>query len=183
MSRKLRSDAIPMVGKRYGDWTVVEDRPPRVCPAGGYRRMVLCRCECGVVAEVSAQSLRVGDSRGCEESRRRHISESATQIRLATGESLREAAENYGIDRGTLYGRLKRGMTELQALRAAATMRGLTIDGRWRLLKDWLADIGISREAYRLRLMKGLTPEEAATTPKHPGGRDSLREKLDRRSA
>lgn len=61
MDRRYR---VPMVGKRFGRWTVIKPVPT---PPYHVQQTVwyLCRCDCGTEREVSGGSLRNGDSRSC----------------------------------------------------------------------------------------------------------------------
>ena len=49
-----------MIGKKFGNWTVVSRSYNR-----GQTLYYLCRCKCGVEKDVSGNSLRMGNSRGC----------------------------------------------------------------------------------------------------------------------
>lgn len=55
---------IPMIGKRFGRWIVLEQVPRpmyHVQQAAWYR----CRCDCGTVRDVNGATLRNGNSRSC----------------------------------------------------------------------------------------------------------------------
>lgn len=53
------------VGDSYGRYTVLREVVAKPTQFSGVKRRVECRCECGVVREVSLHHLRSGDSQSC----------------------------------------------------------------------------------------------------------------------
>ncbi len=76
----------PMLGRRFGRLTVVEQRESKKYPSGSKPSRWLCRCDCGRTKVVGGQGLRTGAIKSCgclnDESRRRG---------KAPGDSLRRA--------------------------------------------------------------------------------------------
>ena len=52
-------------GDRFGRWTVISEAENHMQPNGSVKKRYLCRCDCGNIKEVQAQSLRNGDSTSC----------------------------------------------------------------------------------------------------------------------
>lgn len=52
-------------GDRFGRWTVIGEAENHIQPNGSVKKKYLCRCDCGNVKEVQAQSLRDGNSVSC----------------------------------------------------------------------------------------------------------------------
>jgi hypothetical protein len=50
-------------GQKFENWTVLEEKTVRV--NGRKRRLILCRCVCGLQKEVHMNSLRAGQSTNC----------------------------------------------------------------------------------------------------------------------
>ena len=55
-------------GERYGKLTVLSESEPRILKSGIERRIITCKCDCGVVKDILLNSLRQGKtiSCGCE---------------------------------------------------------------------------------------------------------------------
>lgn len=53
-----------LIGKKFGRWTVIDYAPPDIYSGKRHLRW-LCRCDCGTVRSVKAQSLKRGASKSC----------------------------------------------------------------------------------------------------------------------
>ncbi len=88
---------------------------------------------------------------------------------LANGVHVPRIAEQHGICRGTLRGRLERGESLESALARpiASRARYLTLNGRTQRLQDWCRELGIHSATLLERLNSpAWTLERALTTPK-----------------
>lgn len=54
----------PMIGKRFGRWTVLE-RVPRPQFTASQAAFYLCRCDCGTERVINSATLRSGSSKSC----------------------------------------------------------------------------------------------------------------------
>lgn len=52
-------------GDRFGRWTILSEAESHIQPNDSAKKMYLCKCDCGNVKKVQAQSLRSGDSVSC----------------------------------------------------------------------------------------------------------------------
>lgn len=57
----MARNAVPFIGIKAGMLLVIKDLGIRK----GYKRFVLCQCDCGKVAEVSLSNIRTGHTRSC----------------------------------------------------------------------------------------------------------------------
>lgn len=65
ISRERLGDREDLVGRRFGQWLVIEESAKRRYPGGGSSRMWLCQCECGTTSVVASSMLKQGISRSC----------------------------------------------------------------------------------------------------------------------
>lgn len=117
----LRPDnkTVEMVGKRYGNLTVIalagRKDLGRLSYHDGHRvriLLVLCKCDCGNLWTTPAYQVRQGRTRRCDECRqersadynRKHLS-----VKLPNGETIGTVALASGIDLDTVYHRWLRG--------------------------------------------------------------------------
>lgn len=106
----MRSDAIPMVGKRYGALRVIADLPHRRYPSGFKVRMVLVRCDCGRVYEACAPDVRYRlRKHGCVDCRPENGVSAVRSVRLPDGRSIAQIAKASGLRLDTVYHRYIRG--------------------------------------------------------------------------
>lgn len=66
---------IVLTGRRFGRWVVLGKV---VKPKGVYGVRWLCKCDCGTVAEVSSERLRIGKSKSCGCYRREWATQEST---------------------------------------------------------------------------------------------------------
>ena len=52
-------------GERYGNLTVIGDTEPSIGSNGVNKRMITCQCDCGVIKDVSLNSVRLGNTTSC----------------------------------------------------------------------------------------------------------------------
>ena len=56
---------IDLTGQKFGRWTVINRAENKVLPSGQKRTMWHCQCDCGNEKDVSADSLKSGQSKSC----------------------------------------------------------------------------------------------------------------------
>lgn len=54
-----------LIGQKFGMLTIIDDMPPKIRNDGSKVRMVKCRCDCGNVKVIRAESLTSGDTKSC----------------------------------------------------------------------------------------------------------------------
>lgn len=75
-----------LIGQRFGRLVVIDEAPRQLAKRGDYyRTRWLCRCDCGNVLEVNANSLKNGSSKSCGCLRRELESERATKHGFTKG--------------------------------------------------------------------------------------------------
>ena len=84
---------------------------------------------------------------------------------------LSEWADKLGINKGTIYLRLRKGWPlEKVLVKGREPVRLLTYQGETLNLSQWSRKLGLSSKAVHLRLSKGWSVEEALSTPRIPSG-------------
>lgn len=164
---------IDLTGQRFGKWTVlgrdVEGRP-------GTRWFT--RCDCGHEASLNSQALRLGLTTQCEGCRchwrvgqklgmRTLISQSNGQWISRCDECGARTCSSPKQLEGHDCRRCRQYDDEHG--------RMVTVNGETHNLAGWARKLGISREAVRLRLERGMSPEAACTTPRAGSGGIRLR--------
>src|SRR6266542_1471662 len=103
-----------------------------------------------------------GASRGCRRCMGRRIART-----LGTGETVLEAAARAGMPVSRLRHRLHAGWTLERALTARRRPGLVTVGGVTRTVREWCRRVGITHQAFSLRVARGMTREQAATWPRH----------------
>jgi hypothetical protein len=101
-----------MVGKRYGDLTVLAEGPRVTFADGGMQRTVRVRCKCGTEWEPQAQHVRQGSTRRCPEcaGRRKAVrGRTSMSVKLPDGWTIAQIALAYSLPLDTVYARWRRG--------------------------------------------------------------------------
>jgi hypothetical protein len=117
-------------GDRYNMWTVIREVEPTEYHNGKRRivvRFALCKCDCGVKAEVSLKNLRSGQSKSC----------GCEQIRAAHENlvNAHKAVTKHGLSKhhlaGVYYGMLQRCYREESVEYHNYGGRGITVCDEW----------------------------------------------------
>lgn len=79
-------------GERYGKLTILFESEPKLLKSGIERRVMTCRCDCGVVKNISLNSLRQGKtiSCGCEHKIKTSLYHSTQKKLIFTNDELKE---------------------------------------------------------------------------------------------
>lgn len=104
-------NALALIGKKFGRWTVLAINPPTV--KGGTEYSYKCRCDCGVESVVRSNPLRTGRSKSCgcinrERSRASakhgHARKGCVSSEWKTWHGMRERCNNASNPAYRLYG-------------------------------------------------------------------------------
>jgi hypothetical protein len=169
--------ALDMTG-RFGQLTVVSYSRTVRYPGGGTQRYYLVRCTCGEQFELQGCHLRHGSAgrkpqRMCPRCGWRSSAESRAKLarRLSNGETVREASKRTGLSMAAINRRLalgwslERAFSPMRPRQATITVGGVTLP-----TGEWLRRTGITAEAFRQRVLHGMSREEAATAPRASNG-------------
>lgn len=137
------------VGERYGRLSVVRDLGTRL-EGSSYRRVYLCRCDCGAEFEAVGKRLRTGQTKSCGCLQR----ESFDQF----GERNAKRERTHGH---TTHGHRSRTYRSWESMRRrclSATAvdypryggRGITVCAEWASFEQFLADMGERPERMSL---------------------------------
>jgi hypothetical protein len=82
-------------GERYGKLTILSESEPRIMKSGFEKRIMTCKCDCGVVKDILLNSLRQGNtvSCGCEHKIKTSLYNSTQKKLLFTNQELIELRE------------------------------------------------------------------------------------------
>lgn len=58
-------DLSYMIGKKFGNLTVIQRTENHITPSGQKKAMFICKCDCGNYKTVSSQSLKTGRTKSC----------------------------------------------------------------------------------------------------------------------
>lgn len=85
------------IGDKIERWTIIDFANSKIQPSGQVKKYYLCRCECGNIKGVAAQSLRNGRSNSCG-----CLSREMTSLRFKS-ENIYKITDNYviGVTRNT----------------------------------------------------------------------------------
>lgn len=62
-----------MIGKRFGEWTVIGIGEPHILPNGNKQKTLKCKCDCGTIRNVAIQRLKNGRSTSCGECKKPNL--------------------------------------------------------------------------------------------------------------
>lgn len=139
-----------LVGQRFGKLQVVAPAPTVISPAGRYHGMSKCLCDCGTALIVRNESLRSGNTSACG------------------CHKLGKRNHNFlhGMSRTRIFsvwkGMLARCCNPNRESFKDYGGRGITICNRWKVFKNFLADMGEGRHGWTLERLDnnlGYCPE------------------------
>lgn len=163
---------LDLIGQRFGKWEVLAKHPKR--SKSGW---VLweCKCSgCGSTHLVGTGNLRSGATTQCQAcaykpgNRKEYHGHKIEYM----GESLTrgEWAKKLGLTRAALYTRFSKGWTLERILstpklcpRENRCKLWITVGDKTLTIPQWAEKLGISHQAIRLRIEKGMAPEQAVT--------------------
>lgn len=167
---------IDLTGQRFGAWTVLR-RDTRKGVGAGTRWFV--RCDCGRESSINGQQLRRGHTAQC-----RKCARPWRAGMVVGGRVLLRPASSGWIVQCEKCGLRTQNTPSLMAERSCRRCgpsnedthgRMVTVGGETHNLAGWARKLGISREAMRLRLLRGMSPEAACTTTRAGYGGIRLR--------
>jgi hypothetical protein len=148
-----------LTGQQIGEWTILGRGPNKQYDCGQSIPMWRCRCSCGEVRDVNGHHLVQGRSRFCAQ--REHW----------VGKTFGKKTI-YGLDLQVYLwrcndcgheGRNKQlsDLTKWGCKGCDPPGRVFTFNGESHNLAGWAKKVGITREAMRLRVERGVPPEQA----------------------
>lgn len=156
---------INLTGQRFGKWTVLGRDPAPVL--SGTRWLV--RCDCGHEASINGQALRLGRTAQCDGCRCPWRVGQKLGMRTLI-ERIKSGWVAQCDECGALVtcqpSTLETMSCRRCGLREHKRGRMFTINGETHNLAGWARKLGISREAIRVRIERGMSPEAACTTPR-----------------
>jgi hypothetical protein len=164
--RERRHDYI---GERFGTWTVLRDPGIR-----GPGLKLFCRCDCGKESWVWYSNLSCGLSTGCNDCRKIKQFKYIVGTRVGKnkvvardGSRCKVACTNCGYTRWRRH-IFKRATGCPKCMWHPVDRYGhqMTVAGETHNVAGWAQKAGITREAMRLRLLKGESPRTALVREK-----------------
>lgn len=158
-------------GQRFGKWTVL-----RLAPRRNNDTQWFCRCDCGTERSIPAGNLTGGHSTQCSACAYRGMRRWAPGMVVGSRTLVRPVPGNRAVwfakcnDCGAIA-----QAAAVQFAKTACHRCGdrfdksgekITVNGETHNLAGWARKLGISREAIRIRLKKGMDPVAACTTPR-----------------